>query len=154
MFVQELKWGRKAPFFILISLQEMKMLLTKMQQLSLSLSLIIFVAACAETEIKKTDMVKPEMAAAKPLSASAATGKAKADAVCAACHGANGFSQLPNAPHLAGQPEIYVKEQLKAYRSGKRAHEVMAVIAKPLTDDEITNLAAWYASIEIKATGK
>ncbi|MEY4729051.1 MAG: hypothetical protein RL020_209, partial [Pseudomonadota bacterium] len=90
------------------------------------------------------------MTAAKPLSATATAGKAKADAVCAACHGANGYSQLPNAPHLAGQPEIYLKEQLKAYRSGKRANEVMAVIAKPLTDDEITNLAGWYSSIEIK----
>ncbi len=131
----------------------------KMKQIGLTLSLMVSVSACAETEIKKTEVAKPEpskaeIAPAIPLSASAAAGKAKADAVCAACHGANGFSQLPNAPHLAGQPEIYLKEQLKAYRSGKRAHEVMAVIAKPLTDDEITNLAAWYASIEIKATGK
>jgi cytochrome c553 len=142
-------------FFIALPKQEMKMFATKLKLVGLSLSLIISVTACAETEIKKTDMAKPEstkaeMAPAKPLSAAAAAGKAKADAVCAACHGANGYSQLPNAPHLAGQPEIYVKEQLKAYRNGKRAHEVMAVIAKPLTDDEINNLAAWYSSIEIK----
>jgi cytochrome c553 len=132
----------------------MKMFTNKMKRVGLSLSLMVFATACAENEVKKTDMTKPEMTAAKPLSASAAAGKAKADAVCAACHGANGFSQLPNAPHLAGQPEIYVKEQLKAYRNGKRAHEVMAVIAKPLTDDEIANLAAWYASMEIKVTDK
>lgn len=131
----------------------------KLKCIGLSLSLLISVTACAETEIKKTDMAKPEtakaeMAPTKPLSASASAGKTKADAVCAACHGANGYSQLPNAPHLAGQPEIYVKEQLKAYRNGKRAHEVMAVIAKPLTDDEITNLAAWYSSIEINVGGR
>jgi cytochrome c553 len=81
-------------------------------------------------------------------------GKAKAEAQCNVCHGANGMSQIPNAPHLAGQPEIYVAEQLKNYRSGKRANEVMGVLAKPLSDDDIANLAAWYASIEIKATPK
>jgi cytochrome c553 len=51
---------------------------------------------------------------------------------------------------LAGQPAIYIEEQLKQYRSGKRANEVMAVMAKPLTDKEIENLAAWYASIPIE----
>jgi len=84
----------------------------------------------------------------------ATKGKAKAEAQCNVCHGANGMSQIPNAPHLAGQPEIYLVEQLKNFRSGKRANEVMAVLAKPLSDDDITNLAAWYASIEIKATPK
>jgi len=79
----------------------------------------------------------------------AAAGKAKAQA-CIPCHGALGLSQLPNAPHLAGQPEIYVAEQLKAYRSGKRSNEVMSVIAKPLTDEDIGQLAAWYASLTIE----
>lgn len=83
-----------------------------------------------------------------------AKGKAKAAAACNVCHGNDGLSTQPNAPHLAGQPEIYLAEQLKNYRSGKRSHEVMAVLAKPLTDEEIDNLAAWYASIEIKATIK
>ena len=80
---------------------------------------------------------------------SAAAGKAKAQA-CATCHGPLGLSQLPNAPHLAGQPEIYVVEQLKAYRSGKRSNEVMNVIAKPLTDEDIGQLAAWFASLVIE----
>ena len=80
-------------------------------------------------------------------------GKAKAG-MCASCHGPLGLSQLPNAPNLAGQPAIYTVEQLKAYRSGKRQTEVMAVMAKPLTDDEIDNLAAWYASIEISVKEK
>ena len=76
-------------------------------------------------------------------------GKAKAQA-CSTCHGVLGLSQLPNAPHLAGQPEIYVAEQLKAYRSGKRSNEVMNVIAKPLTDEDIGQLAAWFASLVIE----
>ena len=78
----------------------------------------------------------------------ATSGQARA-ATCATCHGMNGLSTLPNAPHLAGQPEIYLVEQLRAYRSGKRANEVMAVIAKALSDNDIDDLAAWYASIEI-----
>ncbi len=82
------------------------------------------------------------------LAQNASTGKDKAG-MCATCHGPTGLSQLPNAPNLAGQPAIYLVEQLKNYRSGKRSNEVMGVIAKPLTDQEIDDLAAWYASIEI-----
>ncbi len=81
--------------------------------------------------------------------AQAQSGRDKARA-CAICHGQLGLSTLPNAPHLAGQPEIYLVEQLKAYRSGKRANEVMAVIAKPLSDADIADLASWYASLQIE----
>ena len=76
-------------------------------------------------------------------------GQAKANAACAVCHGPMGIAQMPSAPNLAGQHDLYVSEQLKLYRSGKRSHEVMAVIAKTLTDDDISNLAAWYGSIRI-----
>ena len=79
----------------------------------------------------------------------AAAGRKKANA-CAVCHGPMGLSVNPGAPHLAGQPAIYLAEQMKDYRSGKRVNPVMAVIAKPLTDQEIADLAAWYASIEIQ----
>lgn len=78
-----------------------------------------------------------------------AAGRAKADAACALCHGPNGMATLPNAPNLAGQQAIYVSEQLKQYRSGKRHNEVMGVIAKPLTDAEIAQLAAWYSAIKV-----
>lgn len=92
-------------------------------------------------------------AAAAPLpaaAADAAAGKAKAQQ-CAVCHGPNGISAAPDAPNLAGQPAIYVTAQLKAYRSGERKHEVMGVMAKPLTDADIDNLAAWFASIKVTA---
>jgi cytochrome c553 len=81
--------------------------------------------------------------------ADAEAGRAKAR-MCAVCHGEFGVSVPPNAPHLAGQPEIYLAEQLKAYRSGKRSNEIMSVIAKPLTDAEIADLTAWFASIAIE----
>jgi cytochrome c553 len=70
--------------------------------------------------------------------------------MCVACHGPLGLSSAPDAPHLAGQPPIYLAAQMRAYRSGARRHEVMAVIAKPLSDDDIAQLAAWYASLKVE----
>ncbi len=78
-------------------------------------------------------------------------GRAKAVA-CAVCHGPLGISVQPDAPHLAGQPAFYLATQLRAFRSGVRKHEVMAVIAKPLSDDDIANLAAWFSAIRIEAS--
>jgi cytochrome c553 len=82
--------------------------------------------------------------------ADAAAGRAKAQ-TCGVCHGPIGISTAPDAPNLAGQPEIYLSSQLRAFRSGERRHEVMTVIAKPLTDDEIASLAAWFSSIRVEA---
>jgi cytochrome c553 len=78
-------------------------------------------------------------------------GRSKAQQACNVCHGASGLSGVPDAPHLAGQPEIYLVRQLQAYRNGTRRHEVMNVVAKPLTDDEIAALARWYNSIKVQA---
>ena len=87
--------------------------------------------------------------AASAFANDAAEGRAKADTACALCHGANGVSMLPNAPNLAGQQAIYLNEQLRNYRSGKRQNEVMNMIAKQLTDAEIAHLAAWFSSIKV-----
>jgi cytochrome c553 len=93
----------------------------------------------------------PTLLSAVPLAHAddAALGRQKAQA-CAVCHGAQGLSVTPDAPNLAGQPQIYLAAQLSAYRSGKRAHEVMSVMAKPLSDDDIRVLAAWYASLKVE----
>ena len=69
---------------------------------------------------------------------------------CAACHGPKGMATLPSAPNLAGQSLQYLDEQLKLYRSGKRQNETMVLMAKPLTDQQIEDLAAWYNSIPIQ----
>jgi cytochrome c553 len=79
----------------------------------------------------------------------AAEGRQKAEVACSLCHGQNGVSTLPNAPNLAGQQAIYLSEQLRNYRSGKRQNEVMNMIAKQLTDSEITHLAAWFSTIKV-----
>ncbi len=90
------------------------------------------------------------VAAAHAAAADRAAGRRLAEA-CVSCHGTNGISTVPNAPNLAGQPEFYVAEQLRQFRSGRRPSEVMAVIAKPLSDRDIDDLAAWYAAIVIEA---
>jgi len=61
---------------------------------------------------------------------------------------------MPDAPNLAGQPRPYLVSQLKAFRGGKRQHEVMSVIAKPLTDDDIELLADWFSSIAVEAKAR
>jgi cytochrome c553 len=91
------------------------------------------------------------LATAGPALADAAAGRTKA-AICTTCHGPDGLSRLPNAPHLAGQPELYLTEQLKAYRAEMRKDPMMTVIAKPLSDQDIADLAAWYNSIKVTAT--
>ena len=75
-------------------------------------------------------------------------GRAKAKA-CQACHGIDGLAKIPAAPHIAGENAVYLITQLKAFRSGKRQHEIMSVIAKQLTDEDISDLAAWYSGIQI-----
>ena len=76
----------------------------------------------------------------------AAAGKAKA-AVCAGCHGATGISAIPNYPNLAGQKEAYIVKQLHAFKDGTRVDPVMAPMAKPLSDADIENLAAYFSSL-------
>lgn len=83
--------------------------------------------------------------------ADAAAGREKAKA-CRTCHGIDGVARIPIAPHIAGESQIYLATQLKAFRSGKRTHEIMSVIAEQLSDDDIDDLAAWYASIEFSVT--
>lgn len=77
----------------------------------------------------------------------AAAGKAKS-AVCAGCHGANGISANPLWPNLAGQKDAYLVKQLKAFRDGTRSDPMMSPMAKPLSDADIENLAAYFSSLK------
>jgi len=75
-----------------------------------------------------------------------AAGKTKA-ALCAGCHGANGQGVPPN-PALKGKTEDELVEALKDYKSGKRNNAVMKAFAVQLNDQDIANLAAYYASLK------
>ena len=73
-------------------------------------------------------------------------GKAKVQAVCAACHGANGVSVSDAIPNLAGQKPAYLETQLKALKDGTRKNPVMNAIASQLSPAEIANVAAYFAT--------
>lgn len=79
-----------------------------------------------------------------------AAGKTKA-AVCAACHGADGIAVIPGYPNLKGQNEQYLISSIKAYKNKQRTGGLAAVMqaqASMLSDDDIANLAAYYASLK------
>ena len=69
---------------------------------------------------------------------------------CVSCHGADGISVLLDAPNLAGEVNIYIDTQLKAYRIGKRNHEIMSEIAADLTDQQIRDVADWFSQVELE----
>ena len=75
----------------------------------------------------------------------AAAGQAKA-AVCGACHGPDGNSMAPNFPKLAGQGERYLTKQLHDIKSGKRTVLEMTGLLTNLSDQDLADIAAYYAS--------
>jgi cytochrome c553 len=76
---------------------------------------------------------------------SADAGQTKA-IVCAACHGVDGNSLNPEWPTLAGQNEAYLVRTLQAFNSGERSNVLMTAQAAPLSDQDMADLAAFFAS--------
>ena len=67
--------------------------------------------------------------------------------VCTPCHGVDGTGGDVEKPNLAGQKSIYIREQLLAFRSGKRKHPDMKSIARDLSDREIDQLVIYYSTL-------
>ena len=74
-------------------------------------------------------------------------GKAKAT-LCAACHGPEGISMADLWPNLAGQKKAYLEKQIKAFRDEERIDPTMLPMVKPLTDQDIKDLAAYFSSLK------
>ena len=74
-------------------------------------------------------------------------GRVRAQAVCAACHGANGLSVADNIPNLAGQRGAYLQAQLRALKSGARKAASMNAIAAQLSAADIVDVAAYFSSL-------
>ena len=51
---------------------------------------------------------------------------------------------------IGGESDMYLTKQLEAFRSGERRHEQMSIVAQGLSDEDIADLAAWYASIQFE----
>lgn len=79
-----------------------------------------------------------------------AAGRSKA-VMCQACHGMDGIGTNPTVPNIAGDSEVYTMAQLTAFRGGERQHEQMSIIAGSLSDQDIRDLADYYAAITVTA---
>jgi cytochrome c553 len=82
------------------------------------------------------------------LAGDAKAGRMKANQ-CQACHGLDGLSKLPEAPHIAGQPEPYLIKALRDYQQGTRTNEMMTLVAKQLKSQDVEDIAAYYSAIEV-----
>ncbi|WP_196140023.1 cytochrome c [Aliikangiella sp. G2MR2-5] len=79
----------------------------------------------------------------------AAKGQAKTG-TCAGCHGADGNSPIPMNPKIAGQSAKYLAKQLHDFKSGARENATMAPMAGMLSDEDIENVAAFYAGQSVQ----
>ena len=79
------------------------------------------------------------------IKADPAKGKVIAETVCVACHGADGNSAAPNFPKLAGQGERYLLKQLHDIKGGKRTVLEMTGILDNLSDQDMADIAAYFA---------
>jgi cytochrome c553 len=103
----------------------------------------LLLAACAASAIA-AEAAKP---AAKP---DLAKGQATSTNVCAACHTSDGSRGSPANPILQGQHPEYLVKQLTEFKSGKRQNAVMSGMAAALSEDDMKNVAAFYAGKQAK----
>ena len=87
-------------------------------------------------------------AAETPLAGDRAAGRQIAGQ-CRTCHGLDGFARIPIAPHIGGENAAYIVHQLTAFRDGTREHEMMTIVARMLSDQQIADLAAWYSGHQV-----
>jgi cytochrome c553 len=77
-------------------------------------------------------------------------GRAKAQQVCAACHGADGNAPAPEMPSLAGQSWRYLYIQLRDFKEDRRSNPLMSPMAQPLSREDMINVANFYAAQPLK----
>ena len=87
--------------------------------------------------------------ASSVMAGDAAKGKDKT-ATCTACHGADGNSPLAMYPKIAGQNEKYLIKQLKEFKTGERDNAMMAPMVSTLSDEDMADIAAYYASQQVQ----
>jgi cytochrome c553 len=68
---------------------------------------------------------------------------------CQGCHGKDGLGGQPYVPNLAGQKEFYLVHSLMAYKAGERKSSMMSQVVKSLSNEDMGNVAAYYAAIKI-----
>ena len=83
----------------------------------------------------------------EPVQGDAAAAKSKAGTLCVVCHGGDGVSPVPMFPNLAGQKADYLYHQLLRFKNGVLPESPMTVLAATLSEDELRNLAVYYAAL-------
>jgi cytochrome c553 len=109
-----------------------------MKSRAVALTLVALGAAGASTALHAADVE---------------AGRAKAE-MCSGCHGDNGVSVMEYTPSLAGQPDLFIQWQLVFFRSGTRQNANMKPIVDDLSNEDIRNLGAYYASLPPMKTAK
>ena len=107
-------------------------------------------AAAASAPAAATAAAKADEAHAAPAKPDLATGGQIATQVCAACHSIDGSRGSPAQPILQGQHAEYLVKQLQDYKAGQRANPIMRGFASTLSEADMKNVAAFYASKEAK----
>jgi cytochrome c553 len=106
---------------------------------------LVAVALCAAPAIAQTPAGDP------------AKGREKTQ-MCQGCHGIEGwrtaFPEVYHVPRIAGQNAAYLASALHEYKNGNRSHPSMKAIASSLSDQDIANLAAYYAQSDVKTASK
>jgi cytochrome c553 len=102
-----------------------------------------------QTALAITTAVLAAAFAAPAMAGDPAAGKSKIG-TCMACHGQDGQGTTADYPNLAGQQEKYLVTALKAYKNGGRDNAIMKPMVATLSDADIENVAAYYASLPCK----
>jgi len=118
-----------------------------MKHLVLGIVLSVALVGCSDKQESTTKATSEKQAAADVVA-----GKAYAERECTGCHGLNGGSTAPAIPHLAAQHERYLLASIKAYREGKRTHAALKQMAEHMSEADVRNVAAYYASLPPVAT--
>ncbi len=100
------------------------------------LLLVLTAAVSAQAQTGAPEGMGGDAAKARPIAGS----------ICAACHGADGNSPIPANPSLAGQHARYLYKQLTDFKAGRRKNAVMSAMVVNLSDDDLRNLAAYFAA--------
>jgi cytochrome c553 len=122
---------------VLVTQNKVNMTLLKVKRSAMNLGFIAFLISSFSLSVNAADV---------------AAGKAKAEALCNACHGPNGNSQIPDIPSLAGMPPLSISNTLFYYREGNRKNPIMTPIAANLTNAEMKDVAAYYSSQKREVT--
>ena len=109
---------------------------------------LVSAPAFSQEKARKPGAAASRAASAPTAGAPAASSYAQRFAgLCAGCHGANGRSDMPLTPVLAGQPSFYAITQLFLFREGRRSNEGMTAVAKTLTDDDMRGFSDFIGTL-------